>query len=241
MRGELDDAASLVAGMEGAAGVFGVINFWTIGGFGAALDEKRAGETRQGKAVVDACRAAGVTHYVYSSVGGTERGTDQHPHIESKAEIEAYIAASGQVATVLRPVWVIDNFALSPVKEQILGGVLAAPIAPHTALQMVAAEDIAAFAELAFENTGEFAGQAIELAGDELTGDEAARAFSSALGRRVAFVSTPVPGTDFLFPEGQYRADIPALRRRYPGVMRLETWASTVFLPAAPPQGMTAL
>ncbi len=229
VRGELDDLSSLTTCMQGVDGVFGVVNFWTIGNTQSSLDEKREGEVRQGKALVDACRLAGVTHYVYSSVGGTDRKADQHPHIMSKAEIEAYIAAAGQSATVIRPVWVFDNFAVSSVKEQILAGVLAVPLAPHVKLQMVAAEDIAAFAELAFENPQEFIGQSIELAGDELTGEEMAQVFSSALKRRIVFESTPIPGTDFLFEPGYYQADIPALRLRYPDLMPMETWASTLF------------
>lgn len=229
VQGELDDLSSLIACMQGVDGVFGVVNFWTIGGNQSSLDEKREGEIRQGKTLVDACRVAGVTHYVYSSVGGTDRKTDLHPHIVSKAEIEAYIAAAGQPFTVIRPVWVFDNFAVSPVKEQILAGVLAVPLAPHIKLQMVAAEDIAAFTELAFENPQEFTGQSIELAGDELTGEEMAQVFSSTLKRQVIFESTPIPGTDFLFGPGYYQANISTLRLRYPDLMRMETWASTLF------------
>ena len=48
-------------------------------------------------------------------------------------------------------------------------GLLALPMKPDKALQMIAVEDIGAFAALAFENPVDYSGKAMELAGDQIT------------------------------------------------------------------------
>src|SRR5512133_711119 len=62
VRADNDDRVSLDRAMQGAYGAFSVQNFW-IPGVGAE------GEVRQGKNVADAAKAAGIRHFVYSSVG----------------------------------------------------------------------------------------------------------------------------------------------------------------------------
>lgn len=59
VKASLDDPASLASALKGAYGVFGVTNFWEHG------DE---GETRQGKALIDAAKASGVKHFVWSTL-----------------------------------------------------------------------------------------------------------------------------------------------------------------------------
>src|ERR1035441_10478488 len=54
IRGDLTDAASMRRALEGAYGVFSVQNFMETG-----FD----GEIRQGKALADAAKAAGVQHF----------------------------------------------------------------------------------------------------------------------------------------------------------------------------------
>ena len=57
--GDMDNPIELNAAFKGVYGVFSVQNFWlpTVG---------YDGEIRQGKAVADAAKAAGVKHLVYS-------------------------------------------------------------------------------------------------------------------------------------------------------------------------------
>lgn len=71
--GDFDDRASLDRALQDAYGVFSVQDF--EGGIEA--------EIRQGKQVADAARAAGVEHFVYSSVGSANRQTGV-PHFDSK-------------------------------------------------------------------------------------------------------------------------------------------------------------
>jgi uncharacterized protein YbjT (DUF2867 family) len=70
----MEDRSSMERALEGVYGVFSVQNFWETG-----YDR----EVQQGKMVADAAKAAGVEHFVYSSVGSAHRQTGI-PHFESK-------------------------------------------------------------------------------------------------------------------------------------------------------------
>jgi uncharacterized protein YbjT (DUF2867 family) len=63
--------------MKDAYGVFGVTDFREYG----------YEESRQGKTLVDAAKAAGVKHFVWSTFDHTETGI-KVPHFESKWEVD---------------------------------------------------------------------------------------------------------------------------------------------------------
>ncbi|MEU1145939.1 NmrA/HSCARG family protein [Streptomyces sp. NPDC005863] len=236
VRGDLDDAASLDAALAGAYGVFSVQTFAGSDGF--------AGEARQGKALADAAVRAGVAHFVYSSVDGADRPGEVR-HFASKGEVERHIEALGLPATVLRPSFFITNFeGLGPQwSEGEL--VLALALAPETRLQMIAPGDIGVIAAAAFDAPADYLGRTIEIAGDEVTGPQMAEIFGRAAGRPVRFDALPVEqvrahsaemGAMFdWFNTVGFRADLPALRERHPGLTSLDAWVSERWtVPAEP-------
>ncbi len=197
--GDLDDRSSLGRAVRGVYGVFAAMT---------PFEQGPAGEERQGKALADAAKAAGVRHYVYSSVGGAERNTGI-PHFESKWQIEQHVRALELPSTILRPVFFMENFAQPWARPAILGGTLAQPLRPDKPLQMIAVDDIGAFAALAFRRPDDFVEQALELAGDELTMPEVAEAFGRAIGRPVRFVEQPLERL------GDDNSDAAAVSRRF--------------------------
>ena len=220
-----DDRASLDAAFQGAYGVFSVQNFW-LPNVGAE------GEIRQGKAVADAAKAAGVKHLVYSSVGAAHRGMGQ-AHFASKHEIEKYLASLGVPHTILRPVFFMEN--LNWQRPHITNGTYPGMgLRPEKGIQMVAVDDIGAFAALAFGEPTKYLGQTIELAGDELTETQIAETFTKVIGRPVRLAApqsregaapSPEMLAMFQFFNGEgYDADIAALRRLYPPLKTLEQW-----------------
>ena len=60
-------------------------------------------EVRQGSNVLEAAKAAGVGHLVYSSVASADRDTGI-PQFETKAELERRLGGLGLARTVLAPV-----------------------------------------------------------------------------------------------------------------------------------------
>ena len=228
VKGDIDEPRLLLEAMHGVDGVFSVHTPYGPGGV--------SHETQAGIAVADAAKVSGVAHLVYSSVGGAERGTGI-PHFESKYLVEQHIRAAGLHATILRPVFFMENFAQSGPKE--VGGelVLRIALSPETRLQMIAVRDIGVFAALAFEGREGIAGRTVEIAGDELSMTALAQTFAAAAGRPVQLQRQPIAELEARsaetakmfgwFEASGYRADLAALRRVNPDLMTLASWLAS--------------
>ena len=227
VRGDQDNPTSLAEAFKGCYGVFSIQTFMEAG---------VEGEVRQGRAVADAAKAAGVKHLVYTSVASANRRTGL-PHFESKFRIEEHIRSIGIPHSILRPVFFMQNWGAF-CREDILHGTLRQPLAPETSLQQIAVDDIGAFAAMAFANPERWIGRECELAGDELTMTELAGTFTRVMGRQVRYIQLnledyrKVAGDEFAemyrwFEEVGYDVDIEALRREYPQLARVEDvlWA----------------
>jgi uncharacterized protein YbjT (DUF2867 family) len=173
--GDFDDQTSLELAMNGVRGVYSVQNFTD----GADI------EARRGIAVADAAARAGVPQLVYSSVDGVGRNTGVSFH-ESKSHIEEHIRALRLPATIIRPVFFMDNW--TDMRDVIAGGTLRWPLHPSTSLQQLARRDLAAVVADAFEYPDAWLGRVVDLAGDELTMNEVADTFTSVLGKPVRYV-----------------------------------------------------
>jgi len=219
--GDLNQRASLDAALKGSWGAFSVQNYWLP-------DVGFDGEIRQGKLLADAAKAAGVKHFLYSSVGAAHRGMGQK-HFETKWLVEQHLHGLGMPYTILRPAAFMENIGWQ--RPAISNGTYSGMgLDPGKALQMVAVDDIGAFASLLFGDPP--AGKTIELSGDEVTEDAIAAALSRVIGRPVKLVQREPQGPQAeemksmrAFFNGQaYNADIPALRKRYPGLHTLDQW-----------------
>ncbi|MGP4089257.1 NmrA/HSCARG family protein [Streptomyces sp. KR55] len=231
VRAEMEDVASLIAAAKGAYGMFSVQP--TVGSPGTAPDFCAEDEVRWGMKVAEAAHAAGVAHFVFTSVAGADRhGSEALPqNLISKWRIEQHIAGLGLPATILRPVSFMENFTGGYALQ---GGALATALAPDTPQQIMAVDDVGFVTALAFSRPQEWIGRAITLAADELTPVQIAAAISRALGHPLPYVRIPIEviralSEDFAFAnewlnERGYRADIPATRRIHPGAMDLRTW-----------------
>jgi uncharacterized protein YbjT (DUF2867 family) len=225
--GDLDDRASLARAMEGVSGVFSVQNWWETG---------TSREIQQGMNVADAAKEARVPHFIYSSVGGAERGADI-THWKTKWTIENHVRELGLPATILRPVGFMENYYIPAVEKALIGGTLLDAVRVDKPYQLICTDDIGAFAALAFAKPGAFIGKAIEIAGDELTNPAIAATFGRVMGRPIKFRRLPLFLTRIMlgkefhqmfkwFNEAGFQADIPALRRDYPEIAwtSLEDW-----------------
>ncbi|MBU6483107.1 MAG: NmrA/HSCARG family protein [Nitrospirae bacterium] len=178
VKGNLTNPSDLQAALRGVQGVFAMSTPFEAG---------MEAEVRQGIMLADAAKQAGITHYVYTSVGSAHRNTGI-PHFESKWKVEQHIRQIGLPATILRPVWFMENF--TTFAKPSAQGVLMLPMKPARKLAMVALKDIGAFGAAAFLRPNDFLGQAIDLAGDDLTMSEAAALLTKAMADRSAFRSS---------------------------------------------------
>ncbi|GAB2980402.1 NmrA/HSCARG family protein [Amycolatopsis acidiphila] len=189
-------------------------------------------EFADGKAIADAAHEHGVGHLVHSSGQLADRlaalGLQQ-----DKWRVEQYLATLGVSATVLRPSSFMENY-FNPLFG-LSDGTLRTALNPDTRQQLIALDDIAAFTALAFTDPATYRGQTIELAGDALTPPEIAAAVSAATGLPVPYEHLAIEdlrkvnprfaaGYEVMNSLAQASADIPALRRRHPGLMTFATW-----------------
>ncbi|MGZ8366785.1 MAG: NmrA/HSCARG family protein [Nitrospira sp.] len=214
VQGDLTNQAILQMALRGVHGVFAMSTPFEAG---------MEAEVRQGIMLADAAKQAGIAHYVYTSVGSAHRNT-KIPHFESKWKVEEHIRKIGLPATILRPVWFMENFTTfaKPSAE----GLLMLPMKPARKLAMVALKDIGAFGASAFLRPSDFLGQAIDIAGDELTMPQTAALLTQAMGRPIRFQEFPMDqaetamGHDLAtmfrwFNEVGYAIDIPGLTQQF--------------------------
>jgi uncharacterized protein YbjT (DUF2867 family) len=214
VKGNLTNASDLQAALRGVNGVFAMST-----PFEAGMDE----EVRQGIMMADAAKQAGIAHYVYTSVGSAHRNTGI-PHFDTKWKVEQHIRQIGLPATVLRPVWFMENF--TTFSKPSADGVLMMPMRADKKLAMVALRDIGEFGAAAFMRPNDFLGQAIDLAGDELTMPEVAAQLSKVTGRSIQFQALPLEqaeaalGHDLAtmfrwFNEVGYQINVAALKQTF--------------------------
>ena len=222
----LEDTAAITRALEGATSLFAMTT--PSGGTDA--------ETRQGIAAADAAKAAGV-HLVFTSVGSAHRRTGI-PHFDSKYEVEKHIAKVGVRATILAPVYFMENLYFA--KEQLANGIYAATLPPTRTLAQVAVADIGAVAVRVLEDARRFTGKRFDLASDELTGNDVVAILSRVTGCPFAYYQVPLDvirqrmGEDgarmyeWLYRVG-YRVDRAALHREFPDLAfhDFESWAKT--------------
>jgi len=214
--GDLDDAPSLQAALDGVWGVYGVQNTWEAG-------VER--EEEQGKRLVELARSAGVEHFVYASVASAHRETGI-PHFDNKWRVEETLRSLGFPShVVIRPVFFMENLAGPWFLPAIEQGQLALGIKPDTKLQMIATADIGKYGALAFERAEALNGQALDIAGDALTPVEIAAVLTEVIGRPISHFQVPIEevrkaSEDFAlmlewFDAVGYDADIAGNAKRY--------------------------
>ncbi|KAM3095856.1 NmrA/HSCARG family protein [Phormidesmis sp. 146-12] len=178
VEGDLNDRTSLDSTMQGVFGVFSVQTF----------QDGLEAEIRQGKVVADAAKAAGIQHFVYSSVGSAERNTGI-PHFDSKFQVEEYIRASGLPYTILRPVFFFYNYG--SMRPMVEAGTLSQSLSPDTKLQQLSEEDYGEMVAEVFERPTDFLNREQEVASVDMTMTEVAAAFSRVLGKPVKYQQIP--------------------------------------------------
>ena len=222
---DLDDPASVKHAMQGAHGAYGVTNFWEH-----FSPEK---ELAQARTLAEAAKAAGIRHFVWSTLEDTRRKVPlddprmptlmeryKVPHFDAKGEADAFFRDAGVPTTFLLTSFYWDNlihFGMGPKPGP--DGVLQFVLPMGDAkLPGIAAEDIGRCAYGIFQAGPEFIGRTVGIAGEHLSGAQMAAALGKALGREVRYVAVSpeqyrgfgFPGAEDLGNMFQYKRDFEA-------------------------------
>jgi len=218
---DLGSQDSVRALFDGAAAAFAMTTMTGPGG----TDE----EVANGRVIAHAAELARVPSVVYSSVGGADRDSGV-PHFESKRRVEQFLLDSVPVSFV-RPTWFMENL---PSKIDRTDGAtrLVLPLAPDVSLQMVSVRTIGAVAA-AFLLSPPHHGSAVEIAGDDLTGEQIAERIAERLSAPTPFVHQPIDDVEdsdqaamwhWLNETPAYLADRARTRALDPDVEDLTQW-----------------
>ncbi|MEP0917211.1 NmrA/HSCARG family protein [Leptolyngbya sp. DQ-M1] len=205
---DLDDIDSLQHAFSDAYGAYCVTNFWEH-----FSPEK---ELIQAQNLATAAKQAGVQHVIWSTLEDTRQWVplsddrmptlmDKYkvPHLDAKGEANHYFTNLGVPTTFLLTSFYWDNFiyfGMEPQKGPDGRYAITLPMSDKK-LPGIASEDIGRCAYGVFQKGSELIGQTVGIAGEHLTGDEMAAAFSQALGQTVAYNSVdPAVYRSFGFP-----------------------------------------
>jgi uncharacterized protein YbjT (DUF2867 family) len=222
---DLDDPATLARAARSVDVVFGA---------GSPHQAGPDGEARHGVNIAEAAAKSGAKHLVFSSGAGADSLTGV-PVFESKRTVEQRIRELGIPHTILAPVYFMEN-AFNPWNvDALAAGRFPLPLPPDRRLQQLAVADLASVAAAVIERGPTDGNSRIEVAGDEISGEQAAAALTRTTDRRfvfhqVALDSLPA-GMRTLFEwldRVGHHVDIERLREQFPDVPwhRFEDWAS---------------
>ncbi len=223
--GDFTDRDSLVRAMRGVDAVYAMSTPYGQGN-----------EIAQGTTVAGAAKEAHVGHLVFSSVASADRATGIG-HFDDKYEGERYIKASGGPYTIVAPVFFMENLVAPWTIPGLRQGKLAVALPAGRSLQQIGVADIGAFVAAVIERGNTVFGRRYDIAGDELTGDQAAAVLSKVTGRAIHYEGFPADalraqGEDMArmfkwFDTTGYAADIKGVRSEFPEVawQTFEQWA----------------
>ncbi len=228
--GDLADKSSLAKALAGIEVVFAMTTPFQKG---------HDAEVAQGINMIEASKAAGVGHLVFSSVASADKKTGI-PHFDSKYKVEQHLAGSGIAYTIIGPTAFMENFIQPFALPNLREGRLARALQPSRPLQLIAVEDIGSFVAYVIVHRDKFRGKRMDIAGDNLSGDQTAAVLSKVTGKAIRYESIPPASLRAQNPDlaimmewqakNNYDADIDSLRRDFPevGWHTFEQWARMI-------------
>lgn len=195
---DVDDAASVRRALEGAYGAYFVTFYW------AHYSAER--EKTEAAIYAQAAKDAGLKHVIWSTLEDvrewfpvddsrmpTLTGGYKVPHFDAKGESDKFFTQAGVPTTFLRASFYWDNFIFfgsGPKKGEDGKLYLTLPIG-DAPMAGIASEDIGKCAYGIFKRGLELVGKTIGVAGEQLTGEQMARAMTKHLGQPVIYNKIP--------------------------------------------------
>ena len=234
VEGDFDDKDSLLAAMKGCYGVFGVTNFW----------EHYEKEFQQGRNLIDAVQASGVSHFVYSGLPAyfeLSNGQFPVPHCDIKAALENYTRSLALPATFVHIAFYYENFfSFFPPQKREDGFYYFGFPQGDTSLAMASVEDIGPITAQVFACPGIYLHRTVGVVGEDRTCKEYAAIMSRVLGVTIRYnhIQRDVY-SGFGFPGAEELANMFEVQRLYiprrsqhlmesycmnPGMQSLEAW-----------------
>jgi uncharacterized protein YbjT (DUF2867 family) len=195
---DLNHPVTINAALHGAYGVFSVQNYYEKG---VGYD----GEIRQGRTLAEAAKAAGIRHFIQSTMA-KGRDAERVEHFRSKIMIERLIGDLGLPASFIGTVWFMENLLDKSKGGEMSFAVLAGTLGSDSPFESLSADDIGKAALRMFVESQRFMGQHVPLAGDRLTIKQMRQTFLEVIGRKSP--SFPMPNLITRFVNADFAAQL---------------------------------
>jgi uncharacterized protein YbjT (DUF2867 family) len=195
VKADLSNKAELEKAFRGGVAAFGVTNFWD-----PEVQKNISLEVTQGKLMADVAAAAGVKHYVWSSLPNADKisGGKLHvPHLTGKNEVEEYIRTKHKSMTMTAVYMGFYWTNLRPnsrsVRKSETDGAIEfiLPLNPTTQIPGVDPADLGPIVATVLENREKYAGKRILVAAEYITPPEIAKIFTKVTGKPARCVAPP--------------------------------------------------
>ena len=211
VKGDLRDPASLKAACQGVETLITTVSAMPASYVPGQNDIVRV-DVQGTKALIDAAKAAGVKHFIYTSFSGNMETVC--PLRNAKREVEAYLKASGLVYTILRPgafmqAWLspMVGFDAANAKATIYG-------TGDQPISWISLFDVAAFAVESVTNPAA-RNAVMELGGPEpVSPHQVIKIFEKASGKTFEVSHVPVEAL-----KAQMDAATDPMQKTFPGLM----------------------
>ena len=215
--GDLRDPESLEFAVRGTKGVVAAAH----GMLGRGSSSSAAIDDKGHRELIDAAKAAGTGHFVYTSVLGA---SPDHPidFWRTKAKIENYLADSGLTHTIIRPSSFMEIYAWELIGKSVASGKRVMLLGPGSnPRNYIAADDVANAVVLALR-IPELRGRTLDVGGpDNLSPREVVAIFEKVTGKKAKVASMPLPVV---------RGVAATMSRIHPGIariMRASAWGES--------------
>ena len=197
---------------------------------------------KQGIDLIESARANHIKYFVYSSVIGCDLHTGI-PHWESKFKIESHLKASGIEFAVIRPASLYENLLIAQVKTRIMKGKLVLPTRKEKVQQFIGSEDVGKIATTIFSDTSRYRNTTMNLAAEQMDGEQLAILFSKVMNRKIKFQQLPMLITRLVMGKGLAKMfhwinhhdvlfvkDIESFKKQFPPMQSLDQWIKMHFV-----------
>ena len=155
-------------------------------------------EMEQGRNLIEVVKEiksqGNLKHFVFSSICKAKDPIKNNPapgHFSSKWDIEEYLIHNGlkEITTIIRPASYFENFDGSLPGLKITETSFPGVVSPNKVWQTIAVSDVGRWTKAIFLNPKRFIGESINLAGEELTGQEMANLLQNLKGKNAKKVN----------------------------------------------------
>ena len=195
MIGDLRDPPSLARACEGAEQVVAAAHSL----LGRGKDASKFVDLQGHKDLIDAAKAAGVEHFVYTSIYPCD-GFDCVPFVRMKQEVERYLEASGLSHTIIRPTAFMEAHAEAFIGKPILEtGKVSLFGRGDNPRNFVAADDVAQVVVMVLTDPA-LRGGVVDVGGPEnLSNMEVVRLYEQRAGRPAKVSHMPLPALQVMY------------------------------------------